>query len=154
MFPTPNPRLPQARSLCLGLGFPLPLLCELCVLCDLCVSLSLRFPTPSPPSSSPPPPPPTHPPSLAHPQIHILQIQPVRIRIALHRHAMFRASRQHLFHVVVQRLPSQQHPPRRMPDDLRVRILNRRQHPFRHRLPPQIEIRMDRAHHHIQLRQQ
>src|SRR5208337_372596 len=38
-------RLPQARSLCLGLGFLFfPLLCELCVLCDLCVSFFSAFP--------------------------------------------------------------------------------------------------------------
>src|SRR5208283_5008467 len=71
-----------------------------------------------------------HPAFLAHPQIHILQIQPVRIRIALHRHAMFRASRQHLLHVVIYRLASQQHPPRWVPYDLRVRILDCRQHPL------------------------
>src|SRR6266851_6169371 len=45
---------------------------------------------------------------LAHAEIHVLQVETVGIGVALHRHAVFRASRQYFFHVVVERVAAQQ----------------------------------------------
>src|SRR6266566_1102668 len=45
---------------------------------------------------------------LAHAEIHVLQVETVGIGVALHRHPVFRASRQYFFHVVVERVAAQQ----------------------------------------------
>ena len=91
-------------------------------------------------------------PLLAHPKIDVLQVQPVGIGIALHGHAVFQAGFQHLFHVVIERIAAQQQSPRRVRDNLRVRIFDCRKHALRHGRTVDIEVGVDRANYHVQLR--
>src|SRR6266702_3666830 len=89
---------------------------------------------------------------LAHAEIHVLQVETVGIGVALHRHAVFRASRQYFFHVVVEGIPAQKEPPGGMRDDLCVGVFDGRQHALGHGGAVEIEVRVDRADHHIELR--
>src|SRR6266851_1087358 len=89
---------------------------------------------------------------LAHAEIHVLQVETVGIGVALHRHPVFRASRQYFFHVVVQGIPAQKEPPGGMRDDLCVGVFDGGQHALGHGGAVEIEVRVDRADHHIELR--
>src|SRR5712691_8215750 len=89
---------------------------------------------------------------LAHAEIHVLQVETVGIGVALHRHPVFRASRQYFFHVVVEGIPAQKEPPGGMRDDLRVGVFDGGQHALGHGGAVEIEVRVDRADHHIELR--
>src|SRR6266567_1664066 len=87
---------------------------------------------------------------LAHTEIHVLQVETVGIGVALHRHVVFRASRQYFFHVVVEGIAAQKEPPGGMRDDLRVGVFDRGQHALGHGGAVEIEVRVDRADHHIE----
>src|SRR6266446_9413267 len=89
---------------------------------------------------------------LAHAEIDVLQVETVGIRVTLHRHAVFRASRQYSFHVVVEGIPAQKEPPGGMRDDLRVGVLDGGQHALGHGGAVEIEVRVDRADHRIEFR--
>src|SRR5712691_6187436 len=87
---------------------------------------------------------------LAHTEIDVLQVETVGIGVALHRHAVFHASRQYFFHVVVEGIPAQKEPPGGMRDDLRVGVFDGGQHALAHGGAVEIEVRVDRADHHIE----
>ena len=90
---------------------------------------------------------------LAHAEIDVLQVKPVGIGVALHGHAVFRASLQHLFHVVVEGIAPQQQAPSGVANDLGVGIFDRREHPLRHGRTVEGEIGVDGANYHVELRQ-
>ena len=69
---------------------------------------------------------------LCHSQVYIIQIEALRCRVAFHGHAVLRRGREHLLHVVFERLAPQNEPPGGMRDDLCVRILDRGQNSFGH----------------------
>ncbi len=95
-----------------------------------------------------------HPALFAHAQVHVGEVQAIGVRIALHGHAVLCRRIQNFRHVVVERIAAQQQASGGMPDDLCIGILDGCEHAVGHGRTVEVHIGVDRAHHHLELREQ
>jgi hypothetical protein len=82
---------------------------------------------------------------LAPPDIHVAQVQPLRLRVQLQRHVMPFRCFQNLLQVNRIRFPPVDLPSGRMSKNMDRRVLQRPQDSLRHLLPRGAQIRMDRG---------